>query len=308
MNSLGRVAVRRAALIGLTAMTLASCAGIVPMTMSLGVAPPNSWQPALSAPQVATVRLEFPEFVPEYFSPGANATARTSLSSKNFIPAQFFGPPNPQGFEPTPGGIMVETNGYDQAVPAALPATGTYFSPSGTQLTFTLGPVTEYPLNYVEGKVKPDQLYSANGAPLTIDLSKTRVDPAYIDSLMLDLRSRIATVFPAVASVDPSSCKIVIESSVFFDQIGSNAPAITDGYTSGTGGNPGPITIHVAVFYITAEGTVYNWADALIAQAVQFYLWAAKIVPPPTPQFLVRNRQASKFELALSFSPRHRNT
>ena len=304
MNFLGRATVRRAALAGLATMVLVSCAGTVPMTMSLGVNPPDSWKPTLSAAQVATVRMEFPSFVPEYFAPGTNATARTSLNSTNFTPAQFFGPPNPQGFKPTPGGIMVETNGYDQSVPAALPATGTYFSPSGTQLTFTLGSITEYPLNSVEGKVNPTQLHSPNGAPLTIDLSTTQVDPAYIDSLTLDLQSRFATVFPAVANVDPTSCKIVIEPSVLFDQIGSNPPAITDGYTSGTGGNPGPITIHVAVFYITADGTVYNWADALIAQAAQFYLWAAKILPPPTPQFLVRNRQRPSSEFALSFSPR----
>jgi hypothetical protein len=271
----------------LAGLVLAACSGVVPTSMTLGD-PASSWQPALTSSEIAIVQEEFPNFIPEWFAPGTDPTNRLSLNSGNFAPAHFFGPANPQGFKPTPYGIPLETNGYDQSVPATLPAAGTYFSPANTQLPFTLGPITEYPLNYLEGKVDERQIHIPNGPPLTIDLSKTQVDPSYVDSLMLDLQSRFATIFPQIAKVDPRSCQIVIEPSVFFDHIGSNPPTITNGYTSGMGGNPGPITIHVAVFYITADGTVYNWADALIDQAVMFYMTAAGIVPPASPKLLVR--------------------
>lgn len=284
MRAIGFRILKSAAVVVLAGLALASCAGVVPMKMTLPD-PAASWQPALTNTEIAIIRQEFPSFLPELFAPGTDPTHRTALTSDNFAPAEFFGPANPQGIKATPYGISLETNGYDQSVPASLPSSGTYVGPTGADIPFTLGPTTEYPLNYLEGHVGTT-LHNPNGSPLTIDLSKTRVDPSYVDTLMLELRDQFASVYPPIANIDPRSCKIVIESAVFFEHIGSNAPAITDGYTSGIGGNPGPITIHVALFYITADGHVYNWADSLIAQAVQFYMSAANLTSPPTPQFL----------------------
>jgi len=285
MRAIGFWILKSAAVVVLAGLMLASCAGIVPMKMTLPGRAAN-WQPALTDAEIAIIQLQFPSFLPELFAPGTDPTKRAALNVNDFAPAEFFGPANPQGFKPTPYGISLETNGYDQSVPASLPSSGTYIGPTGADIPFTLGPTTEYPLNYLEGHVGT-ALHNPNGSPLTIDLSKTRVDPSYVDTLMLDLRDRFASVYPPIAKIDPRSCRIVIEPGVFFDHIGSNSAAITDAYTSGIAGNPGPITIYVAVFYITADGHVYNWADSLIAQAVQFYMSAANMLSPPTPPFLV---------------------
>lgn len=285
MRAIGFQILKSAAVVVLGGLGLASCAGVVPTKMTLPD-PAASWNPALTNAEIAIIRQQFPSFVPELFAPGTDPTKRASLNVNNFAPAEFFGPANPQGFKATPYGIPLETNGYDQSVPASLPSSGTYIGPTGANIPFTLGPTSEYPLNYLEGHVGTT-LHNPNGSPVSIDLSKTRVDPSYVDALMLELRDQFASVYPPIANIDPRSCRIVIESAVFFEHIGSNAPAITDGYTSGIGGNPGPITIHVALFYLTADGHVYNWADSLIVQAVQFYMAAANLASPPTPQFLV---------------------
>ncbi len=285
MRAIGFWILKSAAVVVLAGLTLASCAGVVPMKMTLSDPAPN-WQPALTNTEIAIVRQQFPSFVPELFAPGTSPTNRATLTSDNFAPAEFFGPANPQGFKATPYGIPLETNGYDQSVPVSLPSSGTYIGPTGANIPFTLGLITEYPLNYLEGHVGT-MLHSPNGSPLTIDLSKTRVDPSYVDTLMLELQTQFATIDSRIGNVDPRSCNIVIEPTVFFEHIGSNSAAVTDGYTSGIGGNPGPFTIHVALFYITAEGRVYNWADSLIAQAAQFYTSAANTLSPPTPKFLV---------------------
>src|ERR1700733_740935 len=95
------------------------------------------WSPILSVADISKVRTTFPLFIPDLFAPGFSIA--NNLSPNNFAPAEFFGPPNPQGFRPTSMGILVETNGYDgEETPTHFPITGTYFDLNGNPFQFAL--------------------------------------------------------------------------------------------------------------------------------------------------------------------------
>ena len=175
-------------------LSLASCAGQVPVHVVSSFTAAPDWKPALPAQDIITVEQEFPLFVPELFAPGTDPSSIDVLNPNDFAPAQFFGPANPQGFKPSPHGILIETNGYDQTVPDALTPSGTYFGPGGNGFSYSLGVIAEKPLNILRKSMNlpPDP----NASVVMIDLARTRVDPAYVDTLMFELRDQLAIGAP----------------------------------------------------------------------------------------------------------------
>lgn len=261
-----------AALLGICSSlgTLIGC-GLISGGHGSGIVWPHpgpDWHPIFSAQEVATVRQTFPLYQPSLIAPGTPLDS-SQFTPDNFAPAMFFGPPNPRGLVPTPSGIQLETNGYDEVVPPTLPASGTYFHLDGSQYTFTLQPITRSPLNILQGYMGVAQ--TQNAPTVTIDLTKTKVDPTYLDTLMLTLRSQYAMALPAIANVDPRNAEIVIEPTIFFVEGSDFGNTWAGGLTESLGG--GRYRIHLVVFYIADLN--FNWADFLIDEALNFYVISA---------------------------------
>jgi hypothetical protein len=239
---------------------------------------PLSWQPALTPTEVTMIQQTFPEFVAEVFAPGTQATNRSNanLNPNTFYPAQFYGVAKSQGFRSTPSGFLVETNGFDQLIPAALPANGVYVGPSGASVPYALGQNSVSPINLFRlGRHLP---LDPNAPSITIDDSQPQPNLANIDALMLAVQSQLATVFPTVANVSPTTCHIVLTSTIFTEQTGNDAPTYIEGAVLSEGATTP--TIYVTAFYISAAGNVSDWQTALAPQAVNFYL--ASIGNPTT--------------------------
>ena len=234
---------------------------------------PSSWEPALTTTEIGMIQQTFPKFTPEVFAPGVNPSDRAKLTPDNFYPAQFFGAENPQGFHATPQGFLLETNGFDQSVPATLPANGVYIGPTGSDEPYTLGPSTVSPTNIFQllRRLRPDP----NAPSISVDDSQPGITAAQIDSLMLAVQNQLAAIIPAVADVAPSTCHIVIEPTIFTQQTGSATPTYIDGYTSMASATNPNSTIYVAAFYINSAGQSYDWQAPLVRQATVFYLNSA---------------------------------
>lgn len=226
-----------------------------------------AWQPIFSPQEIAVVRQTFPLFQPALIAPGTPLDP-TQFTPYNFAPGMFFGPPNPQGFVATPSGIQLETNGYDQLVPTTLPGSGTYFDLNGKSYTFTLGTITRSPLNILQGYMGVPQ--TPNAPTITIDLTKSRVDPAYVDNLMFTLRSQYAMALPDIANVDPRNAQIVMEPTIFYVQGSTFGNTWAGGLLEHLGGSS--YKIHLEVFYIADQQRIFNWADFMIDEALNFYV------------------------------------
>ena len=258
----------------LAAALCVGCAGTIPSKVTTNSAPPPppSFSAALTSTAISAIRQEFPQFSPEMFTPGTNPMDRGALTPDNFYPARFFGPATNSSTQTTPGGLILSAQGFDQSIPATLPPTGTYIGPDGTQLPFALGPTTLSPVDmYLEDAGAAPV---ASAPTITIDSSQIQVTPEQVDSLMLTLRTQFATVEPKIANVNPAGLEIIIEPTIMNVQIGSNAPAWSDGYCSTIGGNRTNPKIYLTNFYITASGKVYNWQYSLIDQAMEYYFEA----------------------------------
>lgn len=230
-------------------------------------------EPILSPQQVSIVQEVFPHFQPEAFSPGTNPLATSGLLPSNFSPAEFLGPPAQEADKSTPMGISVETNGYDGAsVPSELASPGVYFNRSLQSCNFALGVIKRSPLNLLQGRMHAPL---TPGAPtLEIDLRSTQVNLTRIDEDMIFIRDQLSEQLPAVAGVDPTNAKIVIEPSIFY-VYGSNFGNTWAGGMTQAAGN-GHYTIHLADFYIRFDPSgnmiISNWEDYLVDEAINFYV------------------------------------
>jgi hypothetical protein len=229
--------------------------------------PGPNWQTIFAPQEIAVVRHVFPLYQPALIAPGTPLNP-TMFRPEDAAPAMFFGAPMPKGFLPTPSGIQLETNGYDEVVPATLPAGGTYFHVDGTQFTFTLNPITRSPLNILQGYLGVAQ--TQNAPTITIDLTKTKVDPTFVDSLMFTLRSQYAMALPDIANVDPRNAEIVIEPTILFVEGSNFGNSWAGGVTEPLGG--GRYRIHLVLFYISDSHALVNWTDYLIDEALNFYV------------------------------------
>ena len=246
-------------------------AGDPPGPLSSSACP--SCKPILAPQQVSVVQEVFPKFQPEGFSPGTDPLMAPALVPSDFSPAEFLGPPIPAAAEQTPMGISVETNGYDgTAVLSELPSPGVYFDRSLQPHTFTLGVVNRSPLNLLQGRM---------GVPLTpdaptvnIDLRASQVNLTRIDEDMVFIRDQLSEQLPAIAGVDPTNAKIVIEPSIFYVYGSNFGNTWAGGVTEATGG--GHYMIHLADFYITFDPSgnmvIVNWEDYLVDEAINFYV------------------------------------
>jgi hypothetical protein len=227
------------------------------------------WSPILSPAQISVVRTTFPSFTPDLFAPGT--TPAGSLNPGNFAPAQFLGPPNPQGFRATPAGILIETNGYDgPGTPAVLPPSGTYFNTQGEAFEFQLGTITRSPQNILEGYMG---VPTTAGAPtVQIDLRLARVDFNAVDEFMLAVQSQLANALPSIRTVDPTSCEIVIEPSIVFVS-SADGGNYAGGVTEPLG--DGKYRCHVAALKLDSPQDMANWTDYLVDEGLNCFVSAA---------------------------------
>lgn len=228
----------------------------------------SDWKPALTAQQIATVRQTFPLFLPALYAPGFGPMSPPeSYSPSNLDPEQFFGMPHPQGFKPTPFGILLETNGFDGTqVVDPVPTGGTYFDSMGNPYTLNMNVITRCPLNILRGymNLAPDP----NAPLVTIDPTRTRVSPAEIDSFMLTLRGQFAMAIPEIANVDPRNAKIVIEPSYFY----VSGFGYAHGFTEQVDNTH--YKIHLSVFDIDRFKSLSNWQDVMVDEALNFYVYS----------------------------------
>ncbi len=229
--------------------------------------------PLLSAQEVAVVQQTFPEFQPEEFSPGTNPLAST-LVPANFVPAEFFGQPDPASAEHTPQlGISVLTNGYDasQYLAQVGPA-GTYFTRSSVPQQFTLGTIYRSPLDLLQQRMGLPQTPSA--PTVAIDLSDGRVDLSKIDQDMTFIRDQESQVLPAIANVNPANAEIEIEPTIFYAYGTNDGDLWVGGLTSQQ--PDGSYLIQLSRFYITFDSQgdmiISNWEDFLVDEATNFYV------------------------------------
>jgi hypothetical protein len=229
--------------------------------------------PLLTAQQVAVVRQTFPDFQPDEFSPGTSPSAST-LVPANFVPAEFFGPPNPASAERTPQlNISVLTNGYDAALyPAQVGPAGTYFTGALTAQQFTLGTIYRSPLDLLQQRMGLPQTHDA--PTVAINLSDGRVDLSKIDQDMIFIRDQESQVLPAIANVNPANAKIVIEPTIFYAYGTNDGDIWVGGLTSQQ--PDGSYVIQLARFYITFDSQghiiISNWEDFLVDEATNFYV------------------------------------
>jgi hypothetical protein len=228
--------------------------------------PGADWQPILSPGQISAIRQLFPLYQPALLAPGTPLDSN-ALWPGNFAPEMFFGPPNPQGFQLTPAGIRLETNGYDQAVPPTLPSDGTYYDLNGNPYPFTLAKIVRSPLNILQTYMGVPQ--TPNAPTIAIDPIKTRVDPTYVDNLMFALRSQYAMALPGIANVNPQNVEIVIEPAIFYVGGSGGGGSWAGGLTEPLG--HGRYRIHLQLFQIT-KAEVNNWSDFLIDEGLNFYV------------------------------------
>jgi hypothetical protein len=227
-----------------------------------------NWQPALTAQEIGLVQAAFPLFAPDLLAPGTVLTAEATLNPSDFAPAQFFGPAKPQGVTRTPAGIGIETDGYEleSTVLDPLPANGMFFDAAGGAIPYNLGPVTMSPLNIYQSLT--GQAMTPNAPTVTIDLTKTRVDLATVDNLMLTVLAQISSADARLSSVKPARCQIIIEPTIIFPaQIGEGV--YFGGFRERTFLNL--YRLHVAVFHIGHDGAIGNWATYLVNEAVNCY-------------------------------------
>jgi hypothetical protein len=228
----------------------------------------SDWKPALTDPEITTVRQTFPLFLPALYAPGFGPMSPPeSYSPNNLDPEQFFGMPHPQGFKPTPLGILLETNGFDGTqVVDPVPTGGTYYDSRGNPYTLNMNVITRCPLNILRGymNLAPDP----NALLVTIDPTRTRVSPAEIDSFMLMLRSQFAIAIPAIANVDSRNAEIVIESSYFYVSGFGYARGFTEGLDNTH------YKIHLSVFDVDRSKSLSNWQDAMVDEALNFYVFS----------------------------------
>lgn len=227
----------------------------------------------LSPQQIAIVQKTFPNFRPEEFSQGTNPLTATLVPS-NFVPARFFGLPNPASPESTPTlGIHVLTNGYDGVQYAAhLGPTGIYFSRSYVAKQFTLSTVQRSPLNILQQRMGVPQ--TPDAPTVSIDLSAGRVDLSTIDQDMMFIRDQEAQALPAIANVNPTNAEIEIEPSIFYAYGTNHGDIWVGGLTSRQ--PDGSYLIQLARFYIAFDSkgnmSIVNWEDYLVDEATNFYV------------------------------------
>ena len=250
----------------IAAILLAGC-GLVGQIVQPKVS--TDWSPLLSPADISDVRATFPLFVPDLFAPGSSIA--NNLSPNNFAPAEFFGPPDSRGFQPTSIGILVETNGYDgEETPSHFPISGTYFDLNGNRFQFTLSTFTRSPQNILEQYMGVP--LTPNAPTVQIDLSIGRVTPAYIDEFMTTLQEQLANALPAIKKVDIRSCQIEIEPSiVYVSKDGSGNYA--GGVTESIGG--GKYLSHVAALKINSQQDIANWTDYLVDEGLNCLVAAA---------------------------------
>lgn len=175
--------------------------------------------------------------------------------------------------KPTPGGIMVETNGFDSpGMVSPLLFQGTYFDCAGNPFTYSLSAVSWSPLNLYQSQDGIQQ--TAGAATETVDLTEGRVSLTEIDSTLHFVQQQLAIAIPAVANVDEHNVEIVIEPTLFYVTNTSNGNVWAGGMTENLGG--GKFRIHVAMFYmhqpVNGVQNVINWKDDLVFEAMNFYL------------------------------------
>jgi hypothetical protein len=261
---------KRLLLTSLSLMLLAGCISRAPENPTIS---PRfaRLQPILSDSEVAVVRQTFPAFQPELIAEGFNPNGGGQFTPQNFSPAVFFGPPNTRGMRQTDGGIFLETNGYDGAsLVESLPPTGTYFDRLRTPYEFQLGPVELNPLNQLESRMKTS--LTSNPPKILLDRRKARVDPADVDLIMYRVRDAVAMRLPAVASVEPRRCEVVIEPTIMY-VLRSNFGDVWAGGMTVPLGN-GNFRIHVVLFYITGDRRVTDWREFLVSEAINCYVLA----------------------------------
>jgi hypothetical protein len=227
------------------------------------------WSPLLSTADIGEVQATFPQFVPDLFAPGYSIG--DNLSPSNFAPAEFFGPPNSQGFQPTAMGILVETNGYDgEKTPAHFPVTGTYFDLNGNPFQFALTTFSRSPQNILERYMGVP--LTPNAPTILIDLSTGRVTATYIDEFMVTLQAQLANALPAIQKVDITSCQIKIEPSLLYVSNGGSS-GYAGGVTESLGG--GKYLSHIAAMEMNSPQDIANWPDYLVDEGLNCLVAAA---------------------------------
>jgi hypothetical protein len=256
----------------LAAVLMPSVFSLVACTLGAHIVwahPGADWSPVLTPAQISIVRNTFPAFVPDLFAPGTSPYG--SANPGNFAPAQFLGPPNPQGFRSTPGGILIETNGYDQPdIPVLLPSSGTYFDLHGNEFEFQLSAISRSPQNILENYMGLP--ITADAPTVPINLRTARVGFDFVDEFMSALQSQLANALPAIRNVDPTSCEIVIEPSVMYVS-SPGGGGYAGGVTESVG--HGRYRSHVAAMVLTSPQGIANWNDYLVDEGLNCFVSAA---------------------------------
>jgi hypothetical protein len=233
----------------------------------------SNWSPTISGADLAIVQQVFPLYLPTMVSPGTSLCGSGPFLPTNVSPSSFFGAGQSEDMKPTPGGIMVQTNGFDSPnVATPLPSEGTYFDCSDQPFIFNLDVVSPSPLNLYQAQ---DGIAQTPGAAAeSVDLNEGTVSLAEIDSTLQFVKQQLAIALPAVAGVDEHNVEIVIEPTIFYVTDTNFGNTWAGGMTQSLGG--GKYRIHVVVFFmyqpVNGNYTVANWKDYLIFEAMNFYL------------------------------------
>lgn len=258
-------------LIVLLSMEGASCGGAaeIPGT-SASSALSSNFQPLLSPQQIEIVRQTFPRFQPEYFRDG-KIPVQQSPNPSDYSPAQFYGQLTRTESRTTPYGITYEAYGLDEPSQISiLPDSGTYFDRSGNPYSFTLGMASRAPLNVIEERL--GRPLTPNAPVVMFDRRHARVDAAEIDRILLEVQTSLMIALPAVATVDPRRCEVVILPTIFYVGNSNFGSTWAGGVSENMGG--GRYRLQLAAFYISSTRVLTDWRDYLVYEAINFYVTA----------------------------------
>lgn len=233
--------------------------------------PDQTWKPALSSEQIAAVQQTFPMFEPELFASNTNPMDRANLNPGNFSPARFFGPGVSNGTIQTSTGVSLQPNGFDSLPqPETLSPAGTYYDPTGRPIPLTFGQVRLVPLNVLEARMGLNP--TPNAPSIEFSRRATRIHQVEIDQVIQLVKNSLALRLPEVTNVDPSSCEVVIEPTIFYSTHTNFGSVWVGGLTEPLGMRR--YRLHVELFYVHADGRISGWREFLQEEAINCFVLA----------------------------------
>jgi hypothetical protein len=230
-----------------------------------------SWSPVLTSEEISLIRQTIPPFEPELFPQGAPASNGEPLTPENFSPAVFWGYARPRGMRTSPRGIMIETNGYDGAdLPDSLGPDVTYVDRNHQKYQVTLGLVDLNPLHNLERRMGGS--LSLNPPPLVVDQRIPRASIGEVENIILSVQSAVSIRLPEVASVDPRTCEVVIEPTIFYVSQSNHGSTWAGGLTETIGSNR--YRLHVEFFYINSQRAFADWRQFLVHESINCFVLA----------------------------------